>query len=745
MRPRPLLFAAALAATALPALLGGCEGNTEVEANTAALPEGHVGPETCRGCHAQEYADWTQSHHFRAMMPATDSTVLGDFNDATFTADGVTSRFFRREGKYIIRTEGADGSQQDFEVKYTFGFTPLQQYLVEAPGGRMQVPRVSWDTEQGRWFHQYAGERIPHGDWLHWTGGAQNWNAMCATCHSTDLQRGYDEATDSYTTTWEHVTVSCESCHGPGAAHVAWVQGEAYRQGERAEGSHLLAGKGLDNERLAATCVRCHARRSEVSEIPLASLEVLDNYIPALPMPELYHADGQILDEVYVYGSFTQSLMYRRDVKCTDCHQPHTNALRFDGNALCRQCHEPEYDSEAHTFHAAGTEASLCTSCHMPTRTYMGNDVRHDHSFRVPRPDLSVEYGTPNACTACHTDQSDAWAAKAVERWYGPERPPHFADHLLPGSRPDPSAVDHLLALLGDTATPRIVQATALRYLSDLPEERSLEALRAGLQHPDAQVRHEALAGLVNFPPERWTTAAAKLLDDPVRAVRIQAASVLSAVPDQGLAQDRVPAFRTAYDELLKYLHYQADLSTGALMLADHYTRVGELDQAEHHYRRTLKMDRQANYARLQLARLYNAQGRNTEALAVLDEASKVDPENARIPYDKALLYAELDRMDDALAAFTEADRLKLESDRLYVNLSALHQQQGNSEAAVQALSRGLQRFPRSLDLLAEMTALLAREGRPREARTFLQRLRDLAPQDPRLMGLEDFVRRLEG
>ena len=178
MRPRPLLFAAVLAATALPALLGGCEGNTEVEANTAALPEGHVGPETCRGCHAQEYADWTQSHHFRAMMPATDSTVLGDFNDATFTADGVTSRFFRREGKYVIRTQSADGSQQDFEVKYTFGFTPLQQYLVEAPGGRMQVPRVSWDTESGRWFHQYAGETIPHGDWLHWTGGAQNWNAM---------------------------------------------------------------------------------------------------------------------------------------------------------------------------------------------------------------------------------------------------------------------------------------------------------------------------------------------------------------------------------------------------------------------------------------------------------------------------------------------------------------------------------------------------------------------------------------
>ena len=113
-----------------------------------------VGDQSCKGCHNNEYNDWKQSHHFMAMLPASDSTVKGDFNNSTFTGDGVTSRFFKKEGKFFINTQGEDGSNHDYEVKFTFGFTPLQQYLVEFTGGRMQVPRVSWDTKQKKWFHQ---------------------------------------------------------------------------------------------------------------------------------------------------------------------------------------------------------------------------------------------------------------------------------------------------------------------------------------------------------------------------------------------------------------------------------------------------------------------------------------------------------------------------------------------------------------------------------------------------------------
>ena len=93
------------------------------------------------------------------MQPPNDSTVKGDFSDAVFTGDGVNSRFFKKDGKFFINTQGDDGVNHDYEVKYTFGFTPLQQYLVEFPGGRMQVPRVSSDTRQKNGFTSIPARR----------------------------------------------------------------------------------------------------------------------------------------------------------------------------------------------------------------------------------------------------------------------------------------------------------------------------------------------------------------------------------------------------------------------------------------------------------------------------------------------------------------------------------------------------------------------------------------------------------
>lgn len=570
-----LLFLSGFGIVFASAFGGGCAqtsdtDDTERKDSTQAMAaNGFIGPEACRSCHAQEYTDWTKSDHMKAMMVATDSTVLGDFNDVTYTADGVTSTFFKRDGKFYINTEGHDGKNEDFEVKYTFGFSPLQQYLVEAPRGRMQVPRVSWDAKQQRWYHQYPGQKIHHHDWLHWTGGAQNWNTMCASCHSTDLKRNYDEATDSFATTWSNVTVTCESCHGPGKSHADFMASDAYAQGKRIAGNLLHSHKGLNNVEIASTCVRCHSRRSEFSDNPTESYEALDNYLPALPIPDLYYPDGQIKDEVYVYGSFTQSKMYKRGVKCTNCHQPHTEQLLEPGNMLCRQCHDPKYDSEAHTFHS-GADAPSCVSCHMPTRTYMGNDVRHDHSFRVPRPDQSVEYGTPNTCTACHTNKSDAWAAAAVVRWYGPERGPHYSDRLLAGTRQDQASLNALLDLYGDTATPVVIRATAMHYIAGLPHARSVEALRKALRDPSAQVRQESVAGLGNFPPEQWVNDVAPLLSDPVRAVRMEAASALSTVPAELMRPTWQAAFKPAYAEFMAFMHYQSDLSMGSLSLADH-------------------------------------------------------------------------------------------------------------------------------------------------------------------------------
>ncbi|SUZ90761.1 uncharacterized protein METZ01_LOCUS43615, partial [marine metagenome] len=173
----------------------------------------------CGRCHRNEYDAWTNSHHDLAMQPANPNTVLGDFDDTTFTHFGKTSLFFTHDDEYFVSTEGPDGAVHDYQISYTFGIDPLQQYLVAFPGGRLQSLTIAWDVEQEQWFHLYPNAPIPANDPLHWTGRYQNWNLMCAGCHSTNLRKGYDIKTDTYDTTWAAIDVGCQSCHGPGAAH----------------------------------------------------------------------------------------------------------------------------------------------------------------------------------------------------------------------------------------------------------------------------------------------------------------------------------------------------------------------------------------------------------------------------------------------------------------------------------------------------------------------------------------------
>ena len=131
--------------------------------------------------------------------------------------------------------------------------------------------------------------------------------------------------------------------------------------------------------------------------------------------------DGKIQDEVYVYDSFLQSKMYAAGVTCTDCHNPHTLKRKSEGDKVCSKCHsEEKYTATSHHKHKKGSTGSSCVSCHMPARTYMGIDSRNDHSFRIPRPDVSVEMKeVPNACNLCHKDKDAQWATDAMKKWYG--------------------------------------------------------------------------------------------------------------------------------------------------------------------------------------------------------------------------------------------------------------------------------------------------------------------------------------
>ena len=476
------------------------------------------------------------------MAPASDSTVLGDFDNASFTHFGISSRFFKRNGKFIVYTKGSDGKFQEFEVKYTFGIRPLQQYLVEFPGGRFQCLPLCWDTrpmEEGqRWFHIYADQHIAPDDILYWTHLSQNWNAMCAECHSTNLKKNYDPMKKVYETTWSEIDVSCEACHGPGSQHVEWAKGSEKSQDDYGKGlvfdlnesksgnwvinpetGNATRSEPSQSSKQVEMCGRCHSHRLTISESYIYGQPLSQTHRVSLLEENLYFPDGQIKEEVYVYGSFLQSKMYQAGVVCSDCHNAHSGRVMIDGDGLCFRCHLSEkYSSPQHHFHES--ESNLkCVDCHMPTRTYMVVDDRRDHSFRIPRPGLSEKLQTPNACNQCHTDKSPEWATDNFKKLY-PQRTgkKHYGEIFDAARKSDPKALGELQDLITNRNNPAIVRATAISVLNRYPIQKSLNVISDALSSPEPMVRTAAVEALQFMLPEDRLPLLKPLLNDSIRA-----------------------------------------------------------------------------------------------------------------------------------------------------------------------------------------------------------------------------------
>jgi predicted CXXCH cytochrome family protein len=716
------------------AFLESCEPAHNREASPFTFVDSaatYVGSAGCQSCHAEAFEDWKKSDHFQAMLPAHDSTVLGDFSGVSFRANGVENRFFKKDGKFFMNTQGDDGKNHDYEVLYIFGHYPLQQYLIAFPGGRLQASRASWDSREKKWFHQYAGQEIYHGDWIHWTGNGQNWNTMCASCHSTNLRKNYDFNADAYHTSWSEINVSCESCHGPGSTHIQFMNSEAYQKGDSLKNSGLYYSKNPDPKIQLNSCAPCHARKSDLSDMLVRSNEVLDDMIPQLISTDFYHADGQVDEEDYVFGSFTQSKMYHNDVRCTNCHNPHSGKLLLAGNDLCMSCHEPKYNSPDHHFHPQNTESSQCINCHMPAKYYMGNDLRRDHSFRVPRPDQSVTYKTPNSCTACHPDKTNTWAANAITDWYGPDRAYHFSDDLLPGSQLTEKSEVHLLKLLADSLQPEIARATAAFYLGNIPTRQSADMLIRMLKDKKAWVRYQALRSLENFPSDIWLNEAYPCLTDKVRAVRIAAASLYHLVQLENIPASAQTAYAAARAENEYFLQYQTDFAVGNVMMADYQLQEGDYLNAIKYYLRGLEKDSLMNYARLNLSAALNNAGNNNEALQTLNEAAAIDPENDRIYFNLGLLYYELGDIPAALENFQKAMRLGSPNPSLYYNYGLLLQQTGKLKEGEQVLLSGFALNPQATNINYALAYLYLSQNLPQKARIYAEMLQRIDPNNP--------------
>jgi Flp pilus assembly protein TadD len=452
------------------------------------------------------------------------------------------------------------------------------------------------------------------------------------------------------------------------------------------------------------TCGLCHARRSTFSENWRPGRWLSDTHAVSGLTRGLFEADGQMRDEVYNYGAFKQSKMFAKGVTCSDCHDPHSGKLRIAGDGTCLQCHPAErYDVVTHNHHAGVTPKPECASCHMMERTYMVIDQRHDHSFRIPRPDLSVMLGTPNACNHCHTDKSPAWAATAVEQWFGPQREGFqtYAEAFHAAWRDRADADVWLASVAADSNTPAFARASALSGLVSHVSRANVDSARSGLKDPDPMVRIGALAMLEGLPAQQLWPLISPLLSDESAGVRIQAVSRLASMPAANLSAADRERFENAAAEFVEAQRLNADRPEARSLLATFFAKRGLLSDAETEWKAALRLSPQYAPAATNLADLYRSLGRDAEGLNLLRATIAIAPDDAGLHYALGLTLVRMKQGDEALSELRRAAELDSDQVRfVYAYAVGLHAR-GRDEEALTILKGALARHSNNRDLLA--------------------------------------------
>jgi len=747
-----------------------------------------VGSSTCVGCHPGEGLAWTGSDHDRAMEEPTPASIVGRFDGSVVRRQGESWRFLRDGDDYIVEhvidhvaedAAGRAGDEPDtsgdaterMRVAYTFGFEPLQQYLVERPGGRMQALPIAWDArdaEEGgeRWIDLQAGESVPPDDPLHWEGLAYNWNSQCAACHSTNLSKGYDADRNHFASAWAEVDVGCEACHGPGSGHVAvhdpgidappgtsglavafdaW-DAEAWARSPDARIASRVVAR--ENDAQIDVCAPCHSRRTQLVDTPVVGAAFLDGHRPALLEPDLYFEDGQIQDEVYVWGSFLQSRMHAAGVRCNDCHDSHSLRLRREGNALCTGCHAPTaYDVTEHHGHAIDSAGSNCVDCHMPTRVYMSVDARRDHSFPVPRPARSASLGAPDTCTGCHTEREPAWAVAQIASWRDPDvaPSPHWSDRLIDGdgARAD---VDRWTDIALDESLPPIVRASAwsryAREAADSDSAARMGTLRERLRAGSELERLAIIDAARTLAPESRLSLLRPLIEDERLAIRVSAAEVLLDLPaDLWKPADRA-AFARALGEHRARLVANAERPDAQVGLGTLAIAYREPDAARDAYLRAIELAPYFVPAHVNLADLERMLGRDAESVSWLARAVELAPEDAYVRHALGLALYRAERHAEALEELERAAMANPDEPRMLLAWALALDGQGRRGEATAALGAAVDRGVRSGDLQHALVTLLRDQGEIESALARAEAWRVESPGDPRPQAL---IRELMG
>ncbi len=708
----------------------------------APKPQEYAGSESCRECHEEAHDLWRASHHALAERPfrldvdaaaflGKDPIRHGSF-ESSVVLEGSESR---------INTAGLDGAVRPFPVARVIGEFPLRQFLVQGDGGRFQVAALSYDPARDEWFDVFGDEdRRPH-EWGFWLNRGMNWNSMCADCHNTNLRKNYDAATDAYHTELSEVGVGCEACHGPSGEHVVWQRAN---RDEKGDPTLFWLHVPEDVNAWVDTCGACHARRMELVETVDPTAPFLDAFLPELlDLSEVYYADSQVHDEDYEYVSFLMSRMGGSgEVTCLSCHEPHGGKPRAAGNKLCMACHRdqrgsiPPIDPAPHSHHDVAQEGGSCVGCHMPLTTYMQRHPRRDHGLTIPDPLLTKELGIPNACGRCHAEEGVDWALDVVEQWYGArmERPTRARARLVARARsPAPDAAAPLLAALPGEKNPAW-RATYALLLARFAGEDETRAALARLLADTAPLVRAMAARALELPCARSRPALIGLLQDPCRAVRVQAAWTLRAEVD--LAAQ-------AGQDLLNYLRLNADQPAGVMMEATLRLDRGEVERAIELQRLAVAWEPNSEVTHQNLAIALSRAGKTHEALTHCERACELEPGDAGLWYSLGLARAETGNARGAVDALETSCRLDPGVARVWYNLGLARKNLlGDAAGGIAALETATALEPDSAAIWYALAAVLSEAGLVERAAQAAERALQADPSHRSARALRDALKR---
>jgi predicted CXXCH cytochrome family protein len=636
-----------------------------------------ISNQVCTSCHQQPEHDWQRSDHAKSMAVADKNSVLADFGNVDVEHYGQKAHFFIKENRYQV-TISYDDKTDIYPIKFTFGHFPLQQYLVETEQGKLQVLPFAWDSREKneggqRWYHNYSHEEIRPEDRLHWRQPLQNWNGMCADCHSDGLERHYDAEQNSFSSQFDNINVGCLSCHGDMSEHVSTNKKATTNQLAKEDVTSIqhLTGKWLRsigektahwqgnkrNNDFMDGCFACHSLRAPLTDGIQPKVAFLDQFTPQLLASPNYHVDGQIKEEVYVYGSFLQSKMFAEGVNCLDCHDKHTMKVKAAGNGLCLQCHGAEvYNVKQHHQHDANSSGAQCVNCHMPENRYMGVDDRRDHSFKIPRPELSHVFDTPNACTQCHEDKSNQWASENLEKWHGKPQTVNSSKQLLLSLNSGQAiSLEQHLSIIDDDKLDVISRATALQLLSYTAPSVSADALTPYLTHSEPLFRLSAANVATLLPPADKIKHLSPLLKDQYKSVRVGAARNL--LSSEISAADR-PLFESAFRELMDANNINSWRGEGLANQGILAIEMNDFTEAEKSFKNAIKIEPYFDASYINLADIYRSQQRPFQVASVLSKGIKNNPKSAALHYSYGLHLVRQKKMQKALPMFEKSMNL---------------------------------------------------------------------------------------